>query len=141
MYRVGAEPLEGQRKMTSKEATTSVVLADDHAVVRQGLKRLINRAPDLKVIGEASDGRGGLEAAAALSPDVVLLDIGLPDVDGFEVADRLAASGASPSIVLISSRDPETYRQRIDSSAAVAFLAKHELDGGVLRALVGLGAA
>jgi len=116
----------------------TVLVIDDHGGFRATVRRLLER-DGWVVVGEASDGRTGLRAAASLSPDVVLLDIGLPDVDGFEVAERLAAGAAATSIVLISSHDAETYRERVRSSAAVAFVAKQELDGRALRALVGLG--
>ena len=115
----------------------TVLVIDDHGGFRATARRLLER-DGWWVVGEASDGRTGLAASAALTPDVVLLDIGLPDVDGFEVAERLAAGGHPPSIVLISSRDAETYRERVRSSPASGFVAKHELDGALLRSLVGL---
>jgi len=115
----------------------TVLVIDDHGGFRATARRLLERE-GWSVVGEAADGRAGLAATAALTPDVVLLDIGLPDVDGFEVADRLAASDDPPSIVLISSRDAETYGERVRTSPARGFLAKHELDGSVLRSLVGL---
>jgi DNA-binding NarL/FixJ family response regulator len=115
----------------------TILVIDDHGGFRATARRLLER-DGWSVIGEAADGRTGLAAAASLAPDVVLLDIGLPDVDGFAVAERLAASAGAPSIVLISSRDPETYRERVRSSPAAAFLAKHELDGIALRSLLGL---
>jgi DNA-binding NarL/FixJ family response regulator len=113
----------------------TILVVDDHGDFRATARRLLER-DGWSVVGEASDGRTGLAAAAALAPDVVLLDIGLPDVDGFEVAERLALGDRPPSVVLISSRDPDTYRERVRSSPAAAFVAKHELDGVVLRSLV-----
>ena len=115
----------------------TVLVIDDHSGFRATARRLLER-DGWSVVGEAADGQSGLAAAAALAPDVVLLDIGLPDVDGFEVAERLARGHDAPSIVLISSRDPETYRERARSSRASAFVAKDELDPAVLRSLVGL---
>jgi DNA-binding NarL/FixJ family response regulator len=118
----------------------TILVVDDHGGFRATARRLLER-DGWRVVGEAVDGRTGLAASAALRPDVVLLDIGLPDVDGFEVAEQLAATGHPPSIVLTSSRDPETYRERVRSSPANGFLAKHELDGAVLRTLIGLEAS
>jgi DNA-binding NarL/FixJ family response regulator len=115
----------------------TVLVIDDHGGFRATARRLLER-DGWSVVGEAADGRTGLAAAAALMPDVVLLDIGLPDVDGFAVAECLAASAPAPSIVLVSSRDAETYRQRVLSSPATAFIAKQELDGAELRSIVGL---
>jgi len=115
----------------------TVLVVDDHGGFRATARRLLER-DGWSVIGEAADGVTGLAAAASLAPDVVLLDIGLPDVDGFAVAERLAARAGAPSIILISSRDHETYRERVRSSPAAAFLAKQDLDGTVLRSLLGL---
>jgi DNA-binding NarL/FixJ family response regulator len=94
-------------------------------------------ADGFDVIGEAIDGTSGLEAVRSLRPDLVLLDIGLPDVDGFVVAERLAASADAPSVVLISSRDLETYRDRVRTSPVAGFIAKDRLDGATLRSLLG----
>ena len=113
-----------------------ILVVDDHSGFRATARRLLER-DGWTVVGEAADGRSGLAAVEALAPDVVLLDIGLPDVDGFEVAERLAAAASAPVVVLISSRDPETYRERVRSSPAAAFVAKHEIDGAMLRAIVG----
>ena len=115
----------------------TVLVIDDHGGFRATARRLLERE-GWSVVGEAADGRTGMAASAALTPDVVLLDIGLPDADGFEVAELLAAADDPPSIVLISSRDAETYRERVRTSPARGFLAKHELDGESLRSLVGL---
>ena len=111
-------------------------MIDDHGGFRATARRLLER-DGWTVVGEAADGHGGLAAAAALTPDVVLLDIGLPDVDGFVVAERLAASADAPSVVLISSRDLETYRDRVRASPVAGFIAKDRLDGATLRSLLG----
>lgn len=79
------------------------------------------------VIGEAETGGEGIELAARLRPDVVLVDIQLPDLNGFSVAERLAASGNPPAVVLISSRDASTYGDRISLAPACGFLDKAEL--------------
>ena len=114
----------------------TILVVDDHGGFRATARRLLER-DGWTVVGEAADGRSGLAAAAALAPDVVLLDIGLPDVDGFTVAERLAATTPGASVVLISSRDHETYRDRVRTSPAAGFIAKDRLDGAVLRSLVG----
>ena len=115
----------------------TILVIDDHGGFRATARRLLER-DGWSVVGEAADGRTGLAAAASLEPDVVLLDIGLPDVDGFTVAERLATGAGAPSIVLISSRDAETYRERVRSSPAAGFVAKQDLDGTALRSLLGL---
>jgi DNA-binding NarL/FixJ family response regulator len=114
---------------------STILVVDDHGGFRATARRLLER-DGWTVVGEAADGRSGLAAAVALAPDVVLLDVGLPDVDGFEVAQRLAAGGSPPSIVLISSRDQEAYRERVRVSPAAGFIAKDRLDGAAVRAIV-----
>jgi DNA-binding NarL/FixJ family response regulator len=116
----------------------TILVVDDHGGFRATARRLLER-DGWTVVGEAADGRGGLEAAAALSPDVVLLDIGLPDLDGFVVAERLASRPGGPSVVLVSSRDRDAYRDRIRTSPVAGFIAKEQLDGAALRSLLGQG--
>lgn len=122
--------------MGPRPVTPSTILViDDHGGFRATARRMLER-DGWTVVGEAADGRSGLAAVAELAPDVVLVDIGLPDVDGFEVAEHLARSADAPSIVLVSSRDRTAYGQRIDESRAVGFLSKDELDGRTVRSLV-----
>jgi len=111
-----------------------ILVVDDHAGFRATARRWLE-AEGWTVVGEAADGAAGLLAAAALRPDVVLLDIGLPDMDGFDVAERLAADG-TPDVVLVSSRDSRAYARRVAASTAVGFIAKEDLDGDGLRALL-----
>jgi DNA-binding NarL/FixJ family response regulator len=114
----------------------TILVIDDHGGFRATARRLLER-DGWTVVGEADDGRSGIAAAAALAPDVVLLDIGLPDVDGFIVAERIAESAKAPSVVLISSRDHEAYRDRVRASPVAGFLAKDQLDGATLRSVLG----
>jgi DNA-binding NarL/FixJ family response regulator len=118
----------------------TVLVVDDHAGFRATARRLLER-DGWTVVGEAADGASALAAAAALAPDLVLLDVGLPDVDGFVVARLMAASTNDgtrrPAVVLISSRDRGTYGARVDDSPALGFVAKDELDGSRLFALMG----
>lgn len=113
-----------------------IVIVDDHPGFRSALRRTLE-ADGWTVVGEAEDGASAIDVVVGLRPDVVLLDIGLRDGDGFGVARRLALLEPAPAVVLISSRDAVTYRDRIDSSPARGFLAKHELDGVRLRVLLG----
>ena len=89
------------------------------------------------VIGEAVDGASGLQAVQSLRPDLVLLDIGLPDVEGFEVARELAVTGPPPLVVLTSSREASEYGPRLTNSRVLGFIPKDELSGAAIRALVG----
>ena len=94
-------------------------------------------ADGFEVVGEAVDGDSAVQAAARLHPGIVLLDIHLPDLDGFAVSERLAALPVPPAVVLISSRPMGDLRQRVAASPVAGFLAKDELSGAALIAIVG----
>ena len=116
----------------------TILIVDDHAGFRVQARALLE-ADGFDVVGEAGDGTSGLQAARTLRPDLVLLDIGLPDVEGFEVARELAVDGPPPFVVLTSSREATEYGPRLASSRVLGFIAKDELSGGAIRALtVGL---
>lgn len=89
------------------------------------------------VIGEAQDGASGLAAARALRPTVVLLDVSLPDIDGFDVAARLTSQDDGPAVVLTSTRDGSEFGEMVARSGARGFVPKDELSGPVLEALLG----
>ena len=89
-----------------------------------------------EVVGEAPDGHTGIRVARELQPDVMLLDVHLPDIDGFEVAGRLTANGAAPAIVLVSSRSREDLAQAVESSGARGFINKADLTGAAVEALL-----
>jgi DNA-binding NarL/FixJ family response regulator len=115
---------------------TTVLIVDDHDDFRRSATALLS-AEGFDVVAGVADGEAALEAAGRLRPDVVLLDVQLPGIGGFVVAERLAASHNPPRVVLISSRDAAAYGPRVDSARAVGFLAKRELSGAALSALVG----
>jgi DNA-binding NarL/FixJ family response regulator len=114
----------------------TVLIVDDHDGFRESARALLD-AEGFAVVGDAADGAAALAAVRQLRPDVVLLDIRLPDLDGFAVAERLAALPEPPRVVLISSRDAAAYGPRLDATPACGFLAKRELSGASLAALVG----
>ncbi len=87
-------------------------------------------------MGEAADGARAIAAARELEPDLVLLDIQLPDFDGFEVSSRLASNGPGPAVILVSSRDREDYGSLASRSGARGFIPKAELSGEALEALL-----
>lgn len=113
------------------------LVVDDHPGFRATARRLLE-SEGWTVVGEAADGRSAVTAAATLRPDLVLLDIGLPDANGFDVAERLVAAGPV-DVVLVSSRDRSAYGERLDRSAAVGFIAKGDLDGDGLRSILASG--
>jgi DNA-binding NarL/FixJ family response regulator len=115
--------------------TARILIVDDHPSFRASARVLLE-AEGFEVVGEAEDGGSALERAAELEPDVVLLDVQLPDIDGFEVASRLSGNGG-PRVVLVSSRDRADYGSKIEESGAAGFIAKAELCGPVLADLLG----
>jgi DNA-binding NarL/FixJ family response regulator len=115
--------------------STTVVIVDDHAPFRS-LARSLLQGQGYTVIGEANDGASAVSEVRRLHPELVLLDIQLPDTDGFEVARQLAAEGNRAAIVLISSRDASEYRRRLAETTARGFIAKSDLSGDALSAIL-----
>ncbi len=138
MLRVNTETLEGQRKLMGREATTKVLLADDHDVVRQGLKRLLNRAPEIEVIGEARDGFEALHLVKELQPDVLLLDIEMPGMDGIEVARRLQELNLKVRILILSAYDDREYIRALLDIGVSGYLVKGEAPGKIVEAVRGV---
>jgi DNA-binding NarL/FixJ family response regulator len=114
----------------------TVLIVDDHAAFRASARALL-QAEGFEVIGEATDGAGAVAAVVALRPEIVLLDIHLPDLDGLAVAEQLAAASDPPAVVLISSRDAAAYGPRLQAAPARGFIPKSGLSGEALAAMVG----
>jgi DNA-binding NarL/FixJ family response regulator len=113
----------------------TVLIVDDHAGFRHAARALLE-ADGFDVIGESATGGEGLEAVLRLRPDLVLLDVGLPDLDGITVAGRLTSvAGGGPAVVLTSSRDVFDYAPDFERCGARGFIAKAELSGAALAAL------
>jgi DNA-binding NarL/FixJ family response regulator len=114
----------------------TVLIVDDHAGFRALARKLLDAA-GFDVVGEAEDGASALHQARRLQPEIVLLDVQLPDLDGFEVARRLAATDLGAATVLISTRDRTSYRRRLATTPARGFIPKSELSGASLAEMVG----
>ncbi len=112
----------------------TILIVDDYAPFRESARRLLE-AEGFEVVGEAETGVAALRVAKEVHPDVVLLDVQLPDFDGFEVADRLRQLEPAPDVILTSSRDD--YAALIPSSAARAFVRKDALSGDTLASALG----
>jgi DNA-binding NarL/FixJ family response regulator len=114
----------------------TVLIVDDHPGYRAAARTVLE-ADGFEVVGEAATGLEGVSEAARLRPHIVLLDIGLPDIDGVEVAQRItaAADGKAPAIVLISSRDGTGCETVFASCGARGFIPKAELSGDAITAL------
>jgi DNA-binding NarL/FixJ family response regulator len=117
------------------ESVVSVLIVDDHPSFR-ACARAVLQAEGFDVVGEAANGAAALEAARALRPQLVLLDVQLPDCDGFAVARELTEKGDGPVVVLTSSRDAADFGPLIPESGARGFVPKAQLSGGSLRALL-----
>jgi len=114
----------------------SLLIVDDHAGFRGSARRLFSEH-GFDVTGAAADGESAIEQVGRLRPDVVLLDIQLPGIDGFEVARCLSRQTFAPRVVLTSSRDAAAYGERLRCAPVLGFIPKHELSGPALAALVG----
>jgi len=112
------------------------LIVDDQVEFRRVIGVVLTVA-GFRVAGEAADGEQALAAVARLHPDVVLLDVQLPGIDGFEVARRLAGAADAPQVVLTSTRDASDYGARLTNVPVSGFIAKHELSARALSALVG----
>jgi DNA-binding NarL/FixJ family response regulator len=110
----------------------TLLIVDDHAAFRSTARALLE-CDGWNVVGEAGDGTSGLTAARTLKPDVVLLDVRLPDIDGFAVAEALAAEGTGPAVIVTSSSDDPLYPDRARRTGARGFVAKHDLSGAALQ--------
>jgi DNA-binding NarL/FixJ family response regulator len=114
---------------------TTILIVDDHPSFR-ACARAVLVAEGFDVVGEAPDGAAALAAARTLHPEVVLLDVQLPDTDGFAVASELTRSGDGPVVVLTSSRDAADYGPLVAESGARGFVPKAELSAATLAALL-----
>jgi two-component system nitrate/nitrite response regulator NarL len=113
----------------------TVLIVDDHAGFRR-LARRVLEAGGFSVVGEAADGAEALPAVAALQPEVVLLDVVLPDTNGFAVAARLRSERSPPQVILISSRERTDFGARLDPQNGHRFLPKSEFSSAAVEALL-----
>jgi DNA-binding NarL/FixJ family response regulator len=113
----------------------TVLVVDDHDGFRRSMRRMLERA-GYDVVGEAVDGESAITAAAHLRPDIALVDIRLPDLDGFAVAKAIRAAGSAGSIVLISTRQRADHGERLAASNADGFIEKSDLSAKAIAAIV-----
>jgi DNA-binding NarL/FixJ family response regulator len=112
-----------------------IVIVDDHPGFR-AWARVVLAADGFRIVGEAVDGASALAEVRAVQPDVVLLDVQLPDADGFDVAGALLAARPRPAIILTSSRDASAYEAEL-ARTSLPFVSKEELSGSVIRLMLG----
>lgn len=112
-----------------------ILVADDHAIVRDGLRQLINGQVDMEVAGEAADGRETLESAKSIRPEVILLDIAMPGLSGLEVITLLKDSLSDSRIVVLSMHAKETYVQQSLAAGALGYVLKASPSSDILEAI------
>jgi two-component system, NarL family, response regulator NreC len=112
-----------------------ILLADDHTVMRRGLKLLLDSRPEFTVVAEASDGREALERAEAEQPDVAVLDIAMPNLNGIEAAQRITASLPHAAVVILSMHSDEGYVLRALKAGAKGYLMKDSAEGDLIEAI------
>jgi DNA-binding NarL/FixJ family response regulator len=115
---------------------TTVLIVDDHDEFRAAARAWLE-TDGFRVVGEAADGESALAEVDRLRPEVVLLDVQLPGLSGFEVAEELALRHEPPTVVLISSRNGSSYRKRLATTPVRGFISKGDLTSARLAALVG----
>ena len=114
-----------------------LLIVDDDPRFRDLMKQLLEGAAEFEVVGEAHRGSSALSAARELDPDVVLLDVNLPDTTGFELAPQLASATRSPAVVLTSSRGDEAYERLALEAGASGFVPKHDLSAAAITRALG----
>lgn len=115
-----------------------VVLADDHPGVRSGIRHLLEREPEISVVGETTDGVGALQLAERLDPDILLLDVEMPGMTGIEVARRLKARDSNVRILALSSYDQREYILEMLHNGAAGYLIKDEAPDLLIKAVLGV---
>ena len=112
-----------------------ILIADDHGIVRTGLKLLLERLPDMQVVGEAADGREAVRMAAELRPDIVIIDIGMPLLNGIEAAAQIIRQDERTGVIMLSMYSDESYIVRALDAGARGYLLKDNADDDIERAI------
>jgi len=113
----------------------SVVLADDHTVVRQGLRSLLAAEPDIQVVGEAENGREAVQLAARLSPDVIVMDIAMPQLSGLEATRQVLRANPIVKVLILSSYSDEEYVHQLTDAGACGYLIKQTAATDLIKAI------
>jgi two-component system, NarL family, response regulator NreC len=121
--------------MKSEEKQIRILLADDHNVMRRGLRFLLETQPEFSVVGEASDGSQAVEQAEAVHPDVVVLDIAMPNLSGIEAAQRIVSLLPNTSVVILSMHSDEGYVLRALKAGAKGYLLKDSIENDLIQAI------
>jgi two-component system response regulator NreC len=112
-----------------------ILLADDHDMVREGLKLLLNAQPDMEVVGEASNGLDAWQAASSLHPDVVIMDVSMPDLNGIEATMRLKQQWSEAKVLALTMHDDESYLQQLLQAGVSGYVLKRSAARELTRAV------
>lgn len=112
-----------------------IVLADDHTIMRSGLRLLLEREPDFSVVGEAADGRAAVEAVEQHAPDVLVMDIAMPHLNGIEATVRVCAAAPKTAVIILSMHSDETYVLRALKAGARGYLLKDSAEADLIAAV------
>jgi two-component system, NarL family, response regulator NreC len=113
----------------------TILLADDHTIVRQGLKLILSAQPDLQVIGEASNGREAVELAQQVKPDIVLMDVAMPELNGIEATRRMVEANSRIKVLVLSMHKEAVYVREILRAGARGYILKDAIDTELLNAV------
>ena len=114
---------------------TRVLLADDHQLMRSGIRLMLEREPDLSVVGEAGDGREAVALAKSLKPDVVVMDIGMSNLNGIEAAQQMTGDRPEIAVVMLSMHSDESYVLRALKAGARGYLLKDSAEADLIKAV------
>src|SRR5512138_314526 len=117
---------------------TRVVIAEDNELVRKGIRRLLNKASDIAVVGEAKDGMEAMHLVDKLAPDLLLLDVEMPRLSGIEVARRLNKNNSGTRVLVLSAYDDQEYIQEMLANGASGYLIKDEAPQRIVEAVRGV---
>src|SRR5918998_3530333 len=133
--------MEGEAQTTPLTRSARVLIVDDHDLVRDGYQRMLDREPDLEVVGEATNGREAVERCRELGPDLVLMDVRMPEMDGIEATRRIKGELPTTSVLVVTTYDnPDSLFEAVEAGAAGYVLQdapKHQLLSAVRRTLSG----
>lgn len=115
--------------------TTSILLVDDHQLMRDGLHALLEDQQDIDIIGDASNGHDAMKLAAEIKPDIILMDVGLPDLNGIEATRRIIASGQAVRIIALSMHADKRYVLEMFKAGAAGYLLKNCASDELVRAI------
>jgi DNA-binding NarL/FixJ family response regulator len=116
-----------------------VLLVDDEAIVRDGLRMRLAQVPDIRIVGEAMTGAEAFAQVQRLQPDVVLMDLSLPDMDGIAAIRMLRTAHTASALVILSLQDDAVIRSRVQAAGAEAFISKYDGAKGILSAIRHVG--